>query len=73
MDQGFIPGERSKVVTVLLWVSGPPEPSFWKGTKLTGKQQRPITAYRCPRCGRLDLYAADRSFTAAPANKPRAL
>ncbi len=57
MEAGFIPGEISKVVTVTRWVAGPPEPSFWKGTKITDKAQHSITAYRCPGCGYLELYA----------------
>jgi hypothetical protein len=59
MVEGFIPGERSKVVTVIRWVAGRPEPSFWKGTKISGKEQRAVTTYRCPGCGWLDLYATE--------------
>jgi hypothetical protein len=59
MEAGFIPGETSKVVTVTRWVAGRPEPSFWKGTKITDKEQRAITTYRCPGCGFLESYAAE--------------
>ena len=57
MEEGFIPGEISKVVTVTRWVAGRPEPSFWKGTKISEKEQHTIIAYRCPGCGYLELYA----------------
>ena len=57
MEEGFIPGERNKVVLVTIWVAGRPDPSFWTGTKIDGKEQHAVTAYRCPGCGWLDLYA----------------
>jgi hypothetical protein len=59
MEAGFIPGETSKVVTVTRWVAGQPEPSFWKGTKISGKEQRAIITYRCPGCGFLESYATE--------------
>jgi len=48
MEEGFIPGERNKVVLVTIWVAGRPEPSFWKGTKITGKEQRAVTRIAAP-------------------------
>ncbi len=59
MEEGFIPGERNKVVLPTLWVAGRPEPSFWTATKITGKEQRAIITYRCPACGFLESYAID--------------
>lgn len=59
MEEGFVPGERNRVVLATIWVAGRPEPSFWTGTKITGKEQRGVTAYRCPSCGWLDLYATE--------------
>jgi hypothetical protein len=59
MVEGFIPGEINKVVIVTRWVAGRPEPSFWKHTEITDKEQRQITAYRCPDCGYLELYAKE--------------
>ena len=59
MEAGFIPGETSKVVTVTRWVAGRPEPSFWVGTKIRGKEQHGIITYRCPSCGFLESYATE--------------
>jgi hypothetical protein len=39
------------------WISGPPERSFWQGTKTKGKRQRQIRTFRCIQCGFLESYA----------------
>jgi hypothetical protein len=39
------------------WVPGVPESSIWTGRKLKGKAVLPVTTYRCPQCGRLELFA----------------
>ena len=41
------------------WVAGEPETSWWMGggLKLRGKEQLPVTTYRCRRCGYLESYA----------------
>jgi hypothetical protein len=39
------------------WVEGPPEKGWFY--LRTNKKQFAVTAYRCPKCGRLDLYAID--------------
>jgi hypothetical protein len=44
---------------VAQWIEGEPEKSFWFGLKTKGRQALPITALRCPTCGRLDLFAFD--------------
>ena len=41
------------------WIEGAPERSFWGGTKTRGKARHPITAYRCERCGYVELYARE--------------
>ena len=46
-------GHRNNVLSV----GGAPEPSIWTGTKLKGKERRPIVTYRCQRCGFLESYA----------------
>ncbi|MEJ2239276.1 MAG: PF20097 family protein [Gemmatimonadales bacterium] len=57
MEQGFIAdrgqGDRIKPDT---WVEGKPDVSFWSGAKIKGKERFEITALRCPRCGRIELY-----------------
>jgi hypothetical protein len=59
MELGFIPGEIRKAVIVTRWVAGQPEPSFWRHTKIKGKEQRAIISYRCPGCGLLESYATE--------------
>ena len=39
------------------WVAGEPQKSIWTGLKLRGKEQLPVTTYRCRRCGYLESYA----------------
>lgn len=60
MEEGFLAdrGEANQVKP-LRWVDGPPERSFWLGTKTRGKEQYQVTAFRCGRCGRLELYAVE--------------
>jgi hypothetical protein len=58
MQEGFIPDHGHQgTVLVSSWVAGPPEPSFWMGLKLGGKELRPIVTNRCPACGYLESYA----------------
>ena len=37
---------------------GPPEKSFWTGTKTRGKKQVQVLTYRCSSCGYLESYAS---------------
>jgi hypothetical protein len=39
------------------WVEGPIEYGVFGGLKFRSKRRAPITAYRCPSCGLLELYA----------------
>lgn len=39
------------------WVPGPPEKSFWRGTKLPDEELIPIGTFRCGSCGYLESYA----------------
>ncbi len=43
------------------WCRGEPEPSFWSGEASRGqlKEGAKVTAYRCPECFALRLYAFD--------------
>jgi predicted nucleic-acid-binding Zn-ribbon protein len=43
------------------WSSGEPKPSFWMGLKLAKDQVRPVTTFKCPRCGYLESYANTQS------------
>ena len=60
MEEGFIAdrgqGERIKPGS---WVKGKAEVTFWSGAKIKGKERIEVTAFRCPRCGRVELYAVN--------------
>jgi hypothetical protein len=59
MEVGFIVDKGDYNVSAQgEWVAGAPEPSFWGGMKLKGRDKYPVLTYRCPRCGRLQSYAA---------------
>jgi hypothetical protein len=38
------------------WVRGKLETGIFGGAKLSGREQYEVRAYRCPRCGHLDLF-----------------
>jgi hypothetical protein len=57
MAQGFIVDYSQGVAQVSLWVEGPPEKSFWTGTKVPSDRRIPIGTFRCPSCGYLESYA----------------
>jgi len=39
------------------WVEGTVDYSRWSGLDLKNREMKPILAYRCPSCGRLDLFS----------------
>jgi len=59
MEPGFVidKGERGGSVSAPEWAEGTPEPSFWMGLKLRGRERHPVTTYRCTTCGYLESYA----------------
>ena len=61
MEEGFVKDEAHGVVHASKWVAGPPEKSFWTGTKTRGKKQVEILTYRCSNCGYLESYARGSS------------
>ena len=38
-----------------------PERSIWFGTKTGGRRRITVAAFRCPRCGRLEMFAPEAS------------
>lgn len=44
-------------MTQSAWIEGSPEPSFWTGIQLKGRQRLLVTTYRCRGCGYLESYA----------------
>jgi hypothetical protein len=59
MEPGFMLDRRRSYGVPGQWVSGEPERSFWFGLKLSGRKQLTVSAYRCPRCGRLEVFAPE--------------
>jgi formate-dependent nitrite reductase cytochrome c552 subunit len=57
MEEGFIKDEGYGTVHAGKWVEGPPEKSFWTGTKTHGRNQVQVLTYRCADCGYLESYA----------------
>jgi hypothetical protein len=60
MDRGYIPDYANSDVVVLqaVWTPGDPRPRrFQTGIRTDPGAQIPLTAYRCPSCGYVELYA----------------
>ena len=59
MEPGFIidKGVPSGSVSAPEWAEGAPEPSFWSGLQLRGRERHAVGTFRCPTCGYLESYA----------------
>lgn len=58
METGFVIDVGYGKTAVPKWAAGEPVRSFWSsGLNLRGKEQLPVTTYRCRRCGYLESYA----------------
>jgi hypothetical protein len=57
MVQGFVADFAHAQVVVSTWVEGPPEKSFWHGTKVPQEKCIPIGTFRCAARGYLESYA----------------
>ena len=57
LQEGFLLETTRNSRTATQWVEGKPVASFWTGLRLKGHTRLPVTSYRCPRCGLLELYA----------------
>jgi len=59
MERGFLPDRADSGQThPASWVAGDPVPRrFIGGVKFSSKESLPVTAYRCTKCGFLELYA----------------
>ena len=60
MLQGFIPDFAHAATLLAKWHAGIPRKSFWGNIKASHAGGVPIGAFRCSRCGLLELYADDR-------------
>ena len=61
MQEGFIKDDTHGGVHVSSWIEGPPEKSFWVGTKTSGKKIMPLVSFRCAKCGFVESYAKEPS------------
>ncbi|WP_320773192.1 hypothetical protein [Streptomyces sp. CRN 30] len=59
LEEGFIEdaGEHSRGYA--RWIEGALERGFLGGAKRMGRTKRRIAAFRCPKCGHLELFAAE--------------
>ena len=57
MEVGFLLDGTQAGFQQQKWAPGEPQPSFWTGLKLEADSVIPVTALRCPMCGRLESYA----------------
>lgn len=59
LSEGFIEdaGEHSRGYA--RWIEGALERGAFGGAKRRGRLRRQIEAFRCPKCGHLELFAAD--------------
>lgn len=56
MEEGFTPDYGYGEKHAAAWHAGAPDKRWW-GLKIDKKSMRPITAYRCSRCGFIEHYA----------------
>jgi uncharacterized OB-fold protein len=80
LEPGFVPDFGSLATWVAVWVPGEPSASksAWEraktgaGVSLGGADAKAIDAHRCPRCGRLELYATRApAFGSTPAARAK--
>ncbi len=57
MNQGFVADKTHGATEVAMWRPGPPERSFFSGTKLP-KDSLPMAAFCCEHCGFVEFYAS---------------
>jgi hypothetical protein len=59
MEQGFIMDVTHGGRLVSHWAAGPPQRSFWLGTKASAGSLIPVGTFRCSLCGYLESYAQE--------------
>ena len=58
MEQGFLLDQTHGGRSVSHWAAGPPQKSFWVGTKQP-KTSIPVGVFRCESCGYLEAFARE--------------
>jgi hypothetical protein len=58
MEAGWIPDTAREGVLQTAWMPGAPEPRyFFLGVSWKADRNVPLTAFRCTKCGHVELYA----------------
>jgi predicted nucleic-acid-binding Zn-ribbon protein len=57
LDDGFIEDSGQSAKGFARWIAGPLELGPLGGARRLGKTRRAILAFRCTRCGHLELFA----------------
>lgn len=57
LDPGFLEDRGEGSRGYLRWIPGALERGIFGGARVMGKERVPIHAWRCRRCGHLDLFA----------------
>ena len=61
LDEGFIEDNGAPAQGDARWIAGPLERGRFGGAKRKRRTRRQIIAFRCPRCGHLELFARDEA------------
>ncbi|TQS41125.1 hypothetical protein FL583_31550 [Cryptosporangium phraense] len=59
MEEGFVEDSGEYSQGFSRWIPGPLERGIFGGARRMGKPRRAIRAFRCQRCGHLELYAGE--------------
>lgn len=57
MVEGFLPDETRGPREIAIWVAGKPELGLLGSVKIDGREAHRVRAFRCTKCGYLELYA----------------
>ncbi|MDH6226485.1 MULTISPECIES: hypothetical protein [Streptomyces] len=57
LEPGFVEDSGEASQGFARWIAGPLERGIFGGAKRMGRTRWEIEAYRCPRCGHLELFA----------------
>ncbi|WP_330329260.1 hypothetical protein OHS33_05595 [Streptomyces sp. NBC_00536] len=60
LEQGFVEDSGENSRGYARWIAGALERGVFGGAKRMGRPRWQIDAFRCPRCGHLELFARER-------------
>ncbi|MCL2553639.1 MAG: hypothetical protein FWE15_25165 [Actinomycetia bacterium] len=61
LEPGFVEDAGQGSRGYARWIEGRLERGLLGGAKRIGRRRRQIEAFRCPKCGHLELFASDAS------------